>query len=475
MTVGTPRAGSTGWHRRLETRPVRRRVTIAVVLLALSVAVAAACGGAKKHGATPELASPTTAVEASPTVTLKPCTRDDFNLTLTTWASSEAVMFDVVAHVRGCLLDDVLVVGVDARRDGQLLTVESNRLPVRLAVEWDGRYPVGRGTWTSWCEPEAWRFTAFASLGGKKVNAQVPTPPACRPEDMQAIKLDAPPPPSTAPGVGCNPADLNLSLTTERFASGLQLNVVPGYRGAACLLREIMSLTILDPSGNPVAVKTNGLTAWLDEVLPSQRALARFLWSNWCGSAGPFSLRVQFAGAAATFSLDLPPACDAPGAPSQLVLVAPEPGAFPTPAPTSTPLPGGLRRVETMPASPTVWIYAGARPASTDCIEIVADMVPSQAATRLPAERFTCSGNLSRLRFVQDAGGTFYLHGVELLLLARITLPQNYAYSGCDDIREHLLKATDPLEDATYVLVCSVQPFLAVRRAPARSSSGAAL
>jgi hypothetical protein len=113
-----------------------------------------------------------------------------------------------------------------------------------------------------------------------------------------------------------------------------------------------------------------------------------------------------------------------------------------------------------MPPNPTVWIYAGDRPASTNCIDIVADMVPSGIAKRVPAERFTCGGNLSRLRFVEDDGGTFYLEGVELLLLARVSLPQGYAYGGeCGNIREHIVPASEPVESAAYVLVCDVQPL----------------
>ncbi len=436
------------------------RAVATLVLFTVVLGLSVSCGGGKKASPVPDRSPAPTETVTSTAAPFASCTADDLNLTPTTWASADAVMVDVVVQIsRRCLLDDVLQVGVEVRVGNETRVVSGNALAIHLAADRGGEYPIGRATWRSWCEPGGWQFSAFASLGPKKVNEPVETPPACRPGVPSDLTLAEPPPPEPTPVAACDTTKLRLSVAIQQTVGALQFNVIAGYEGPRCLLRDGLAVTVLDSSGKPAAVHTNGLVAWIDTALPQSRPLARFLWGNWCGSPGGFSLRAELATSSATLPLNTVPSCEAPGGISKLELLRAAPGAFPTPVPTPTPLPGGLRRPESMPPNPTVWIYAGDRPASTNCIDIVAGMVPSRSAKRVPAERFTCGGNLSRLRFVEDEGGTFYLEHVQLLLLAGVTLPQGYAYSECGDIREHLIAASEPVESAAYVLVCGVQPL----------------
>jgi hypothetical protein len=86
-------------------------------------------------------------------------------------------------------------------------------------------------------------------------------------------------------------------------------------------------------------------------------------------------------------------------------------------------------------------------------------MVPAAVAGQVAARPFTCSDTNGRLRFATDGSPTLYLLGVQLLLLAKNTLPQpNFGDGTCDSIRPHLVASTEPLSAAAYVLVCDVQP-----------------
>lgn len=397
---------------------------------------------------------------------LRPCTAEDVIPMVRALVREREVFVVVYANVfRPCKLAEALSVRIAVVPGGTPLPIEGNPASVRVDynAQREGTYPFVEATWTNWCG-ESDFYPISATLAGKTTSESPRAAPPClapgRPSQLtvRAVDPDAPPPLLPA----CDPAGFGLSPAFAALTGGVQIDVYGKYLeagGPSCRLTEPIQLTVLDARGQPLSLITNGATASVDAVIPSADPIARFLWGNWCGEAEPpYRLQFVLRGHATLVRLEAGPACTAPGGVSKLeVLGPPLPPAGPRPTPA--PIPGGLRPVTELPGNPTVWIYRDAQPTSTKCTEIVGDMVPAAIAGQVEAKPFTCTEVNGRLRFASDGSAPFYLLGVQLLLLAKNTLPQpSFGAGTCDSIREHLVPASEPLSVAAYVLVCDVQP-----------------
>lgn len=441
------------------------------VALAVAVAALLLLGGSDENQpSVPPGPSPTASPSATPTVALagNPCTDDDVIPSLyAVGRPTETYLAVYVDFLRPCRLALDIPVRLEFANGAGLVQAAGN--PASVAVDYIATSPthvqIAEAVASNWCDGNA-SLGASATLLSKTTQsgsfAAPPCTDAAGPPRLDARALDP-----GAPGLSLPECDAGagiLLLPTMTYYQGgvLQVDVEARLVGdptpPRCRLREPISLTVLGPAREPVtSILSNGAFASVSADLPAVDPVARFSWYNWCGDPGPFSLRFTLAGHPTEVQLDAPPDCfDANGITKLEVMGPPLPPVLPTPPP----LAGGLKRVTELRGDPSVWIYADLNPASDICIEIVGDMVPAAAAGSVAAKPYTCTGDFSRLHFASDGGSTYYLLGVQLLLLARITLPQpNFGGDGtCNSIREHLIPVSEPLDSAAYVLVCDTQP-----------------
>lgn len=413
-----------------------------------------------------ETASPAAgSVTPSPVAPLALCTPDNSVPKGRTVVRGREVVIAVYVFVtRPCRVDDTATVRIVAP-DGAPLPIEGN--PAAIVLKYDarqaGQYQLGEAIWTNWCGENDF-YQVDVTVGPKTANERPREWPPCAlpgPSRLEARSVDPDAPAASLPT--CDPAGYGLfPKFIPQPGGGLQIDVYGEYLeapGPSCRMTTPVQLTVLDAAGQALPLITNGATASVDAPNPTDDPIARFAWFNWCGEAqGPFSLRLVLAGLATLVRVGNPPACEAPGSVSKLEVLGPvNPPVRP---PTPTPIPGGLQPAADVPANPSVWIYRDAQPASTKCTEIIGDIVPAAAAGKVPVRAFTCSDTDGRLRFATDGSAALYLLGVQLLLLAKNTLPQPSAGDGsCDSLRPYLLAATEPVSSAAYVLVCDVQPL----------------
>ena len=271
----------------------------------------------------------------------------------------------------------------------------------------------------------------------------------------------------TAQLLGCPDGSVTWRYEVRGAGESREIHLFAESTEAPCRLSSTAQFSILSPSGEPADVSVNGTTLGIDAVLPSDRLVAGLIWSNWCQGASPV-LQLR----AGTQKIEAvaadPPACTDASFASKLGPLAIE-GA--PPPPTQTPLAGGLAPALSPPETVKVAIYPDAQPGSSNCIEIIGDMVPAAAAGHVAAKEYSCDGDFSRVSFAVDSRGLHYVFGIELLLIGKVTLPQpRFGDGTCNSIREHLLDGSEDPESAAYVLVCEVQPL--PRGAPGTPASG---
>ncbi|MGE0598827.1 MAG: LysM domain-containing protein [Dehalococcoidia bacterium] len=254
----------------------------------------------------------------------------------------------------------------------------------------------------------------------------------------------------------CDPTALALTMRQERTL-GYLLFQVDATGTAPCLLEHPLDLRVVDTTGQPLALITNPVRVGTDLQLPDN-PVVRLEWSFWCGPVASYRLDVLVGGAKASFPIDGTPACEADVSISKLTVLSRADNP-PSRTPTPTPVPGALERLYSVGDTVDVQVYAGTSVSGTPlCFDIVRDMIPSSlAATGVGAATVRCSmvpGE--RLHFVRDSKGRVYLDGIELLLIAKYTLPQNRASASCNAIRSQLIPANEAPDAAAYVLVCDV-------------------
>jgi len=254
----------------------------------------------------------------------------------------------------------------------------------------------------------------------------------------------------------CDPTALALTMRQERTL-GYLLFQVDATGTAPCLLEHPLDLRVVDTNGQPLALITNPVRVGTDLQLPDN-PVVRLEWSFWCGPVASYRLDVLVGDAKASFPIDGTPACEADVSISKLTVLSRTDNP-PSATTTPTPVPGALERLYSVGDTVDVQVYAGTSVSGTPlCFDIVRDMIPSSlAATGVGAATVRCSmvpGE--RLHFVRDSKGRVYLDGIELLLIAKYTLPQNRASASCNAIRSHLIPANEAPDAAAYVLVCDV-------------------
>jgi DNA-binding CsgD family transcriptional regulator len=309
----------------------------------------------------------------------------------------------------------------------------------------------------------SWRAAATIGLGVAGVGTAVlvlaaalsgdgDTPPAA-PESTSTLSA-ATAAATAGPLAACDPAATDFRLEVRPAGESREIHLMAQSPFAPCQLTTTAQVTILLPSGEPADAVVNGTTLAVNATLPSSELVAGLLWSNWCQGAPP-SLRLNVADLEQTFAAADAPACTETTFASKLGPLA----ILGAPSPTATPLPGNLTRVVSPSIPVRVAVYADARPGSTNCVDIIADMVPASVAGTVATRPFECAGDLYRLTFAADSAGLHYLLGVQLLLVGKATLPQpRFGDGTCDSIRDHLVLASESLDSAVYVLVCDVQP-----------------
>ena len=254
----------------------------------------------------------------------------------------------------------------------------------------------------------------------------------------------------------CDPAALSLSMRQERTAGYLQFQI-DAATNAPCLLEHPLDLRVVDATGQPIALITNPVRVGTDLQLPDN-PIVRLEWSFWCGPVAGYHLGVSVGDAKASFAIDGTPACEPAVSISKLSVLS-RTDSHPSPTPTPPLAPGALERLYGVGDTVDVQVYAGTNVSGTPlCVDIIGDMVPSSLApTVAGAATARCSmGSGERLHFARDRQGRVYLDGVELLLIANYTLPQNYTAASCNAIRSHLIPANEPADAAAYLLVCNV-------------------
>lgn len=133
--------------------------------------------------------------------------------------------------------------------------------------------------------------------------------------------------------------------------------------------------------------------------------------------------------------------------------------------PTSTPepTPTVLRERE------LVWVYADSTIVPQSCFDLLADMIPVAAPASLAGKAVECSpgvADLFRTTYRRNPGGLLQLREVQLFVVTTPALPQPFGDEACRDIAQYLLPASQPVENAGLVAVCSWVP--PVRGAPVR-------
>ncbi|MGD9935010.1 MAG: LysM domain-containing protein [Dehalococcoidia bacterium] len=266
----------------------------------------------------------------------------------------------------------------------------------------------------------------------------------------------------------CAPTALSLTMRQERTAGYLLLQI-DAATPAPCLLEHVLDLRVVDATGRALGLITNPVRVGTDLHLPDN-PIVRLEWAFWCGPVAGYRLDVSLGDAKASFPIDGTPACEPDVSISKLTVLS-RTDNRPSPTPTPTPAPGALERLYSVGDTVDVQVYAGTSVSGTPlCVDIIRDMVPSSvAATAVGAVTASCSMVTGeRLHFARDGQGRVYLAGVELLLIAKYTLPQNYAAASCNAIRSHFIPANETADAAAYLLVCDV-PILP------RGQSGAPL
>lgn len=414
------------------------------------------------------VASP--AATPSSVVAVRPCTDDDVIPSLrAVERPTQTYLAVYVDFLRPCRLSLDTPIRLERANGGGIAPADGN--PASVSINYTApsatSVQVAEATVSNWCAESTALGASVTLLSKTTQSGSFAAPPctgAAKPALFEARALDPDAPSPSLPVCNAGAGILLFpKMTYYQGGAFLQIDVDAQLWGdptpPPCHLADPISLTVLSASREPVTtILSNGASASVSADLPALDPVARFSWYNWCGDPGPFYLRFTLVGHATDVLLDAPPGCfDATGITKLEVMGPPLPPVRPSP----TPLAGGLKPVTELRGDPSVWLYADVTPASDICIEIVGDMVPAAAAGSVAAKPFTCTGDLSRLHFASDGGDTYYLLGVQLLLLAKITLPQpNSGGDGsCNSIREHLIPASESADSAAYVLVCDAQPL----------------
>jgi len=365
---------------------------------------------------------------------------------------------------RPCTLrGEVLVETLDDR--GTLVTdIRGNpaQIPLDFEAPAAGSYLVAESAWENWCE-EAFASRTQVTVLEKTVSEPatgVPPDsrrsPDCRdtstPSLLRLLAKDPIPPVQPA---ACSPDVLPFRVEASTQADLVHLMLYALDVNEPCLLQATATVLLTDANGTALPVMTNGSTLWVSEVVQSGHHLGGWYWSNWCAEPIGARAEVRLGNQRVEIDLSEAPDCTDPAFESTLDRFAPRTRFQPTP----TPLPAGLERVWGPPSPLPVWIYEGANPVSTACIEIADTIVPMELAGTARAKPFECDGETWRLTFAVDVTGRHYLAGVQVLVLAQVTLPSGGHDGTCDDIREHLVPASLSADDAAYVTICDIVPM----------------
>jgi hypothetical protein len=131
----------------------------------------------------------------------------------------------------------------------------------------------------------------------------------------------------------CTVEQIGLSLSIERSHGDILIAANAGTEDLSgnivpeCLLpAEEPTMTFTDVDGNPLDIEGNGLTVHYSVLDGYQLAaplagFAHAVWQNWCDAPATTVVRADFGGAAAELTIDEPPACTDPNAPSRVASI----------------------------------------------------------------------------------------------------------------------------------------------------------
>jgi hypothetical protein len=115
----------------------------------------------------------------------------------------------------------------------------------------------------------------------------------------------------------CDPATLGLSLLpmpSPEFSIASEGSASGGSDAPYCVVDiDEMTVTITDVNGELLPIDRNGETFALD-----RQASSGFVWGNWCGEAGPFTITVKIAGQTLTLEVANGPECTRADQPSTI-------------------------------------------------------------------------------------------------------------------------------------------------------------
>lgn len=215
--------------------------------------------------------------------------------------------------------------------DGEPLPIDGNPLTTREATG-VGAVRYAGIAWLNWCGASE-ELQLDIARPGMGAGSNILHVPECEqpgePSRLEDITVEilpqpassttvGPPPPSDLPA--CDPAAVTLNepaleLINEAMSVSISVAAQPE---AACALSTTLTVTLTDSAGTPLDVAGNELVMHMDGDVARLLAGFHFVWENWCGEAGAYSVTFTLGEHATQASSALRPACLDPQQPSTL-------------------------------------------------------------------------------------------------------------------------------------------------------------
>lgn len=254
---------------------------------------------------------------------------------------NDMLIWIIAGSLDGC--DDILATVRLTDEFGDRLDVEGNDIDVSFTPHSTLEYGWASLVWSNWCGADG-----LVNLDVVRANSGhsivLDATPACddSSQPSRLVVSDSAPPDDVfpvfpridlTPGAAldlpvCDPATIDLSLTTEAADNGIIIQVVSDVTGDGTQTKtetEACAVAVADYTLSISGADSELLTTNAESIALGETALslelpntATYLWSNWCGVDGPVTIEASANGKTATIELPSGPACTDENQPSSL-------------------------------------------------------------------------------------------------------------------------------------------------------------
>ncbi len=251
------------------------------------------------------------------------------NIVETRRQGDDLLIWVIASNLDGCSDNHATVRLTD--EFGDRLDVEGNDIDVSLTPHTASEYAWGSLVWSNWCGTEG-IVNLDVTRADSGLSAILDNTPACddSAQPSRLIVSDSAPPDDVfpqfpvsprfdlTPGPAlelpiCDPATIDLSLTTEAADNGIIIEVVSdlidGKIERCAIDVAEYSLSISGANEQLLTSESESITLGESAVALELPRTSTYLWRNWCSADGPVTIETIANGKTATLELASGPAC----------------------------------------------------------------------------------------------------------------------------------------------------------------------